>query len=140
MDVIEAAGGIFYEPYKVYKSGRKTTSPSLEPDSGFSRDGIQNMADNGKESSTGSVLPNPSEKNTAGAMAMASAKSLGKLSGKGIKGLAVDVPLAAAEGFRNVPTMYGEQVRNHGNVTDWKSGAIVGGKVSAPPKFVSCKV
>ena len=69
-------------------------------------------------------------KNVAGAMALASAKSLGNLGRKGFRGLAVDIPLAAAKGFGNVPAMYGEQVRDNGTVTDWKSGAIVGGKVS----------
>lgn len=46
----------------------------------------------------------------------------------GFKGLLVDIPLATAEGLRNVPALYGDKVRDHGTVTGWKSGAVVGGK------------
>jgi hypothetical protein len=46
------------------------------------------------------------EGNTAIAVAMASAKSFGDVFLKGFKGLVVHVPLAAAEGFRNVPALY----------------------------------
>jgi len=55
-------------------------------------------------------------------------QELRKLVYEGFKGLAADIPLAATEGFRNVPALYGEQAWNNGTVTDWKSGAIVGEK------------
>ena len=69
------------------------------------------------------------EKSAAGAIVLASAKSLGKFHGNFFKGLAVDIPYATAEGLRNAPKLYGEEVRDNGPVTDWKSGAVVGGKV-----------
>lgn len=47
-----------------------------------------------------------------------------------VKGTLVDVPLAFAEGLRNTPVLYGENIRDHGPVTDWKSGGIVAAKVS----------
>jgi len=40
----------------------------------------------------------------------------------------VNAPLAIAEGFRNTPRLYGEEVPEHDPVTDWKSGFLVGGK------------
>jgi hypothetical protein len=65
---------------------------------------------------------------TAGAMAAASGKSLGNFFVSSSKGALVDLPLAAAEGLRVVPRMYGEELRDHGNITDWKSGFTVAGK------------
>jgi hypothetical protein len=38
----------------------------------------------------------------------------------------VDIPLATAEGLRAVPRLYGEDVKEHKPVKDWKSGMIVG--------------
>ena len=57
-----------------------------------------------------------------------SAKSLGKVVGYWYKGMLVDMPLAASEGLRAVPRLYGDEVKEHGNVQDWKSGATVAGK------------
>ena len=45
------------------------------------------------------------------------------------KGALVDVPLALAEGFQNTPRLYGETVKEHGTVVDWKSGGVVAAKV-----------
>ena len=61
-------------------------------------------------------------------MAAASAKSLGMFYALGLRGIMIDVPLAATEGLRAVPGMYGEQVRDIGTVTDWKTGAVAAGK------------
>lgn len=44
------------------------------------------------------------------------------------KGMLVDMPLAAADGLRAVPKMYGSQVPDHGKVKNWKTGAVVAGK------------
>ncbi|KAF9730998.1 hypothetical protein PMIN03_007952 [Paraphaeosphaeria minitans] len=44
------------------------------------------------------------------------------------KGTLVDVPLALAEGLRNAPRLYGEEVRDHGKVKDWKSGGAFAAK------------
>ncbi|KAJ5719871.1 hypothetical protein N7493_006749 [Penicillium malachiteum] len=40
----------------------------------------------------------------------------------------VDIPHAAAEGFRQVPRLYGDKPKEYESVKDWKSGAIFGGK------------
>lgn len=66
--------------------------------------------------------------NTAGAMAAASGKGFGKFVVSFYKGALVDIPLAATEGLRVMPRMYGEEPKDHGKVTDWKSGAAVAGR------------
>lgn len=65
---------------------------------------------------------------TAGRMATASAKSFGKFNVALFKGTIVDLPLAAAEGFRAVPKLYGEEVKDHGEVTNMQSGFGKAGK------------
>lgn len=65
---------------------------------------------------------------TAGKMATATAKGFGRLNVAFFKGCIVDIPLAAAEGFRAVPKLYGENVQDHGKVKDIKSGFTVAGK------------
>ncbi|CAI6097607.1 unnamed protein product [Clonostachys chloroleuca] len=44
------------------------------------------------------------------------------------KGMLADLPLAVAEGMRVAPRLYGGEVYEPGQVTDWKSGGIVAGK------------
>lgn len=62
----------------------------------------------------------------AGRIATSTAKGFGNFNLALFKGLIVDLPLATAEGFRNVPKMYGEEVRSHGEVTGVTSGFQVG--------------
>lgn len=45
------------------------------------------------------------------------------------KATLVDAPLALADGLHAVPSLYGEKRRDHGAVTDWRSGGSVAGKV-----------
>jgi sterol 3beta-glucosyltransferase len=45
------------------------------------------------------------------------------------KATLVDMPLAFTEGFRQMPRLYGDSVRDNGRVTDWISGGAVAGKV-----------
>ncbi|KAJ4298054.1 hypothetical protein N0V90_005953 [Kalmusia sp. IMI 367209] len=65
---------------------------------------------------------------TAGRMAAASAKKFGYFNMAIFKGLGVDIPYACAEGLRAVPKLYGEEVKDHGDVKDWSSGFEVAGK------------
>lgn len=65
---------------------------------------------------------------TAGRMAAATAKGFGKLNVAFFKGCIVDIPLAATEGFRAVPRLYGENVDDYGKVEDIKSGVTVAGR------------
>lgn len=72
--------------------------------------------------------PNKNALSTAGNMVGASLKGFGKFTGAYFKGVVVDIPYAAAEGFRQVPRLYGEEPKQYGTVRDWKSGATMGGK------------
>lgn len=65
----------------------------------------------------------------AGNMALASAKSVGRVNSSLFKGTMIDVPLAITEGLRATPKLYGDSVPDHEPITDWKSGAKVAGKV-----------
>ncbi|KAJ8060680.1 hypothetical protein OCU04_010985 [Sclerotinia nivalis] len=55
--------------------------------------------------------------------------------GKGFQNLgmamtksAIEVPLAVADGFHEIPGLYGDKPRDYGDVSDWKSGGLVGVK------------
>ncbi|KAF1928116.1 glycosyltransferase family 1 protein, partial [Didymella exigua CBS 183.55] len=68
---------------------------------------------------------------TAGRMAGAAAKSFGRFNAALFKGAIVDLPLAAAEGFRAVPMLYGEAPVDHGAVTGVSTGFRKAGRVFA---------
>ena len=65
-----------------------------------------------------------------GQAALASVNSIDNLALGAFKGGMVDVPLALAEGFRNAPKLWGETVKEQEEITGWKSGTAVAGKVS----------
>ncbi|KAI8686533.1 hypothetical protein NCS55_00329700 [Fusarium keratoplasticum] len=44
-----------------------------------------------------------------------------------LNGLVI-IPFAFTEGFRNVPLLYGEELRDYGEIYDWKSGITFGAK------------
>lgn len=46
-----------------------------------------------------------------------------------VKGTLVDVPLALTEGLKQTSKLIGDDVRDHGKVSDWKSGGTVAAKV-----------
>ncbi|OQE14800.1 hypothetical protein PENFLA_c035G07213 [Penicillium flavigenum] len=133
-DMLKAGGDIFYKPYKVYQDGR--TSPLESPtgsennraqlspgDSAKSIRKAQSMNDLAARSDV-----EPKQKGRGAAMAAASTHASGKLLGKVASGFMVDLPLAAAEGFRVLPGLYGEKVPEYGKVKDWKTGAVAGAK------------
>lgn len=64
----------------------------------------------------------------AGKMVGGVAKNVGKFALNFYKGVIVDLPLATTEGFRNAPRLYGEEPKNHGEVTGVVSGLQVGAK------------
>jgi hypothetical protein len=57
--------------------------------------------------------------------------SIAMFAPKALKGMTVDIPLALTDGLKNMPRVYGDTVRDHGPVTDFKSGATVAGKTFA---------
>jgi hypothetical protein len=134
-DMLKAGGDIFYKPYKVYQDGRtvplpsptgsENTAPQLlsQGDNGSSIPKSRSMND-----LTASREIEPKKKGRGAAMAAASTHASGKFLGKIASGFMVDIPLAAAEGFRVLPGLYGDKVPQYGNVKDWKSGAVAGVK------------
>ncbi|KAJ6562455.1 hypothetical protein B0H19DRAFT_1069079 [Mycena capillaripes] len=82
--------------------------------------------DKGEGSSRGIVATR--RKSTAGAIAAASGRSVGAFVTSFSKGAFVDMPLAAIEGARAMPKLYGEEVKDRDQIRDWKSGLVVAGK------------
>ena len=100
-DITTSTVGIFADPVKVYLDNNKAGAA------------------------------NKSQFELGGRAALASARSMDHLAVKALKGGMVDLPLAVAEGFRNVPRLWGQTVLERDEVTGWKSGATVAGKVSS---------
>ncbi|PQE27773.1 sterol glucosyltransferase protein [Rutstroemia sp. NJR-2017a BVV2] len=69
-----------------------------------------------------------SEENSSKRAAVSVGKGFGKMAGALPKATLVDFPLAITEGLHQMPRLYGEEVRDHGRVKDWKSGGVVAGK------------
>ncbi|KAF4210949.1 hypothetical protein CNMCM5878_003398 [Aspergillus fumigatiaffinis] len=121
-DIIKATGDIFYRPYQEFRR-----APTRDSDAEPSRYRTQSTSSDGSSITPAGAKSTSKWENTGAAMG-ASAKSLGKVVGYWYKGMLVDMPLAASEGLRAVPRLYGDEVKDHGTVRDWKSGATVAGK------------
>ncbi|KAJ6567721.1 UDP-glucose,sterol transferase [Mycena vulgaris] len=132
-NMLDATAGIFLKPYEEFKRGNPGTSSSPKPSTSNPSSKLFNADDRG-EGSSRDLIPaggNRSGMQTAGAMAVASGKSVGRFMTTYLKGTMIDIPLAVTEGLRGVPKMYGEDVKDHGQIRDWKSGAVVAGKTFA---------
>ncbi|KAL2006865.1 hypothetical protein VTN00DRAFT_9533 [Thermoascus crustaceus] len=151
-DLTASILGTFYKPvqelqhYHESRKDRPSSSMSSRSTQRFASDlSAANMSTNHEELPyrTGAASSNCSTKSAAstlkspsghgggrlfGRMAGASAKSLGAFVPTALKGMTVDIPLALTEGLRNAPRYYGEEPRDHGPVTDIKSGFTVAGK------------
>ncbi|KAH0269446.1 sterol glucosyltransferase, partial [Aureobasidium melanogenum] len=129
VDIGRCLTGMVTEPIKAYSKERRRQDrvdsterfeESQQPaESSSSIHTVTSTKSRGKQPSAG------------GKAALAGAKSLGWLAPKAIKGATVDIPLALAEGFRILPKLYGDEVRDHGRVTGAASGFAVGGKTFA---------
>ncbi|CAG7940237.1 unnamed protein product [Penicillium nalgiovense] len=145
--MIGSTADMVYNPYKEYKRGRspKTSARALQapalPGSPLSREpsstrisaSDETNSHNCRTPSVGpghEIRPDGSRNGllVAGSMLGATMKGFGKFTGTYFKGVVVDIPHAAAEGFRQVPRLYGETPKDYGGVQDWKSGAVVGGR------------
>lgn len=125
--MVDHTAGIVLKPYEEYKRGNSSAPTSAR--STASSDGAGSI-DKGEGSSRDVIAPAESRSGvqTAGAMAIASGKSVGRVFTSYTRGTMVDIPLAVTEGFREIPKLYGEDVRDLGQIKDWKSGAVVAGK------------
>jgi hypothetical protein len=111
-NMLQSTGEMFYNPYKEFKKSR--TGKLSDADSSGSTPSVNRSNSDAFE--------------TAANMAGATLQGFGKFSATYFRGVIVDIPHAAAEGFRRAPQLYGEKPKEYGTVHDWKSGAIVGGK------------
>ena len=131
----DATAGIFIDPYKEYKRLRKSdrnrdaSDPATVPHHPRSASETLSTTEPTLITRTHSHILNTElssdNPDYARQMAIASATSLGIFLGRSSRGALVDLPLAAVEGMRAVPRLYGEKVRVHDPVRDWKSGAGV---------------
>lgn len=139
-EILKAGGDIIYQPYKIYRNGATKNTPLSSQSQAASPQLLSpvpiNLEDYGTSlrkarslnDLTGTSELETKEKRRALDMATASARAGGKFLGKCMSGVMVDVPLAAAEGFRVLPGLYGDNVYEHQKVKGWKSGAIAGAK------------
>ena len=65
----------------------------------------------------------------AGAAGKAVGRGFGRV-GMALTKSAIDLPMAVADGMHNIPALYGEKIRDRGEIRGWKSGGKVGLKVS----------
>ena len=142
-DLTASILGTFYKPfqeYQNYQDCRKDRPSCSTPDQTTTRSTSRSSlgstslwaTDRGEgldtASSSSQAPSDHSKTRLVGRMAGASIKSLGSFFPVALKGMSVDIPLAMTEGMRNVPRYYGEEPRDHGLVTDIKSGFTVAGK------------
>jgi len=74
-------------------------------------------------------LPPQEAKRTRQPAYASAARGTGRLLLSPVKGLVVDIPLAAAEGMRALPQLYGDHsYSDRKPITGWKSGSMVGVK------------
>ncbi|KAJ0416475.1 UDP-Glycosyltransferase/glycogen phosphorylase [Aspergillus carlsbadensis] len=136
--------GTFYKPvqeYQDYHESRKDQRPSSRssqsshrPTSSSSVGAPSENLEKGKAAmGVGAETSSVKSRSDQGGgrlfarMAGASGKSLASFAPTALKGMTVDIPLAMTEGLRNVPRLHGEEPRDHGPVTDVKSGFAVAG-------------
>lgn len=103
----DATAGIILDPYREYRRHRIQSQPQDNPSLQSPPD--THIANTNTEAHTKKV-------------ALVAAGSIGKLIGRPSRGALVDLPLAAVEGMRAVPRIYGDELAAHSKVTDWKSG------------------
>lgn len=119
-DLARAAADTIIEPAKALRRQRAAND-----------DDVTELTDGHTE--TTQTVNQPRPKNSRGCMdvtktiALTSGAGMGRFLKTFSTGLVL-IPYAYTEGFRNIPLLYGESVRDFGAIEDWKSGVLVGGK------------
>lgn len=130
--MVTSAANIVVKPaLSIHSAARSRKGDSGDSDTGISR--VRTTASSlGTEANndSGQQLANLSsvKKNHFVEAVKGSAEGVGGVLHHFYKGMLVDMPLAATEGLRAVPKLYGGEVRDFGPVKDWKSGFTVAGK------------
>ncbi|KAH7129601.1 sterol glucosyltransferase [Dactylonectria estremocensis] len=124
-DLIKAATDVVARPVQAYIGQRHVEPGDLtvvqstaRPNAAIASKGAETpKGPRGKNNARGCINPT----------AAATVASMGTFLKHYANGLVI-IPFAFTEGFRSVPLLYGEDVRDYGEIHDWKSGAIVGVK------------
>ncbi|KAJ6028447.1 hypothetical protein N7540_004023 [Penicillium herquei] len=129
--MLKTSTGMIRAPYK--ELTRTASSPAADhrrPSTSRSLSTPNSQESRSATSQPGETRPRSplSSSSTAGRMASASLNSFGQFTTGYFKGVLVDIPIAAADGFRRVSQVYGDKPKDYGTVSDWRSGAKVGGK------------
>ncbi|KAF8864364.1 UDP-Glycosyltransferase/glycogen phosphorylase [Acephala macrosclerotiorum] len=138
-NVSDAVGSMVESPLKEY---RKVKTMEREMSTTMSTTGTTSVSDDSQSirsgtwshsgsragtgfSGTESVVSIAPSANKAAANAVG--RGFGKVGMALTKG-AVDLPRAMADGLHNVPALYGDKVRDYGEIRGWKSGTLSGVK------------
>ncbi|KAF7303776.1 Glycosyltransferase family 1 protein [Mycena indigotica] len=123
-DMADATIGVVSKPYEEFKG----TTEGLTSRAGTSTSSsILSKSTSSSDKSAGSSKTRDPFR-TAEAMATQSGRSLGKVATTAVRGTIVDIPMAFAEGMHNLPRLYGDEVKDHGEISGWKSGLKVAGE------------
>jgi len=120
--------GLVTKPYQEY---RKAQERNARDDN----DSIRSPSRSHKQGSSASSISSGNNKTsskeshgTAAAVARASGRSAKDFATSIGRGTLVDIPVALADGMLATPGLYGEKVKDYGQVKGWKSGMAKGGK------------
>jgi hypothetical protein len=121
-----AAASMVSEPMQAYKAA-KAQGETSEAAATSNRSTSLNATDPSLSLQHREAASSPQDPTPARQVAYATAKSTGRLLLFPLKGLIVDIPLAAAEGMRALPLLYNDHsYTDRKPITDWKSGSQVG--------------
>ncbi|CAG8067607.1 unnamed protein product [Penicillium salamii] len=114
----DAGAGVFIDPYREYRRLQTTGDTA----------GVSATEAEGRSTPEMPQNTNADMKDSSHArqVALASAISLAKFLGRSSRGVFVEIPLAATEGMRAIPRLYGEKLHSNAPVQDWRSGMAVG--------------
>lgn len=120
-DLAKSAADTVVKPVKTYQQ-RNTLDRERDLEPGDSPGGtaLQNLDAKRAKSSRGCI-------STTKSVSAVSAQSMSKFLKHFLNGLVI-IPFAFTEGFRSVPLLYGEELRDYGEIYDWKSGIAFGAK------------
>ncbi|KAL6355846.1 hypothetical protein LRP88_09429 [Fusarium phalaenopsidis] len=120
-DLAKSAADTVVKPVKTYQQ-RNTLDQEyhLDPADASRGTALQSLEAGRAKNSRGCI-------STAKSVSTVSAHSMSTFLKHFLNGLVI-IPFAFTEGFRNVPLLYGEELRDYGEIYDWKSGITFGAK------------
>ncbi|OTB07149.1 glycosyltransferase family 1 protein [Hypoxylon sp. CI-4A] len=128
-DLAKATADIVMKPAKAYRDRPRATSSESATGQLVQTLGLEVARSTERGGYTASKKKSKA-RNCMTVTASVSAASASGVAGffKSYAGGLVTIPYAFTEGFRNIPHLYGEEVRDIGTITDWKSGTAAGAK------------